>query len=166
MAVRFSRDRVILYLCITVGYLVHWVHEDLGSHPDDFSTSLANNTWQVVCVVALNLLYFELVLPFVTSGKSNRVVLIILTLAVHLAVLAFGVYAWREFGSLIGVYHSFREYPTALDALSGSSRFVTGSFLVFAVFKLFFDYTQLRYEGQQARLEKKHTSLSSCPSLF
>ncbi len=38
--------------------------------------------------------------------------------------------------------------------------FVAGSFLVFAVFKLFFDYTQLKYEGQQMRLEKKQAELS------
>jgi two-component system LytT family sensor kinase len=160
MVVRITRDRLILYLCITTGYLVHWVHDDLGLHPDDFAVSLLNNAWQVICVVGLNLLYFEYALPFVTSRKSNRVLLIVSSLAVHLLVLAVGLYAWRTIGMMINVYHPFRIYDNAGDALEGSSRFVAGSFLVFAVFKLFFDYTQLKYEGQQVRLEKKQAELS------
>jgi two-component system, LytTR family, sensor kinase len=159
MAVRFTRDRVILYLCITAGYLIHWIHEDLTSNADQFAVSLLNNTWQVICVVGLNLLYFEYALPFATSGKINRVVSIATSIVIHLTALAIGLYVWRVIGMKINIYHPFRSYMGAGAALSGSFRFVVGSFLVFAVFKLFFDYTKLKYEGQQARLEKKQAEL-------
>jgi two-component system, LytTR family, sensor kinase len=159
MAIRFTTDRLILYLSITAGYLIHWTHDDLTSHPDDFTVSLLNNAWQVIFVVGLNLLYFEYALPFATSGKINRVIAILTSLVIHLTVLAIGLYAWRVLGIMINIYHPFRSYPGAGEALSNSTRFVAGSFLLFAVFKLFFDYTQLRYEGQQARLEKKQAEL-------
>jgi two-component system, LytTR family, sensor kinase len=159
MAFRFTRDKLIIYLCITTGYLIHWVHDDLTLHPDEFVVSLLNNTWQVICVVGLNFLYFEYALPFATSGKINRAVAIPTSIVIHLIVLATGLYAWRVFGIVINIYHPFRIYPGVGEALSGSLRFTVGSFLVFAVFKLFFDYTQLKYEGQQVRLEKKQAEL-------
>ena len=159
MAVRFTRDRLILYLSITAAYLIHWIHNDLASNPGGFAISLLNNTWQAIFVVGLNLLYFEYALPFATSGEINRVIAILTSIVIHLMVLATGLYAWRALGMAISIYHPFRSYAGMPGALSNSSGFVIGSFLVFAVFKLFFDYTQLKYEGQQVRLEKKQAEL-------
>ncbi|HMG92717.1 MAG TPA: hypothetical protein VK589_21815, partial [Chryseolinea sp.] len=78
MAVRFTRDRLLLYSFITVGFLVHWIYDDLESNPGEFAVSLLNNIWQVIYVVGLNLLYFEYSLPFVTSGKTNRAIATVL----------------------------------------------------------------------------------------
>ena len=159
MTVRFTRDRLILYLCITVGYLIHWTHDDLDRHPGEFAQSLVNNLWQVIYIVGINALYFEYVLPFVTSQKRDRVAAIILSVALHLIVLATGSYLWWELGMFIGIYDPFRTFAGVGDGLSAGFRFAPGPFLVFAVFKLFYDYTQLKYEGQQARLEKKQAEL-------
>ncbi len=71
MAVRFTTDRLILYVCITVSFLIHWLHNDLVSNPNEFAVSLVNNLWQVIGVVGLNFLYFEYALPFVTSEKAT-----------------------------------------------------------------------------------------------
>jgi two-component system LytT family sensor kinase len=159
MAMRFSRDRLILYLCITVGYLIHWVHDDLTSNPDGFAVSLLNNAWQVIFVVAINILYFEYVLPFVTSVKNNKLILVVSSIAIHLVVFAIGLFAWWMLGMVMNIYVPFRPYADMGKALSHSARYVPGPFLVFAVAKLFFDYVQLKYEGQQARLEKKQAEL-------
>jgi hypothetical protein len=159
MRVRFTRDRLILYLTITIGYLVHWIHDDLTLHPGGFGVSLLNNSWQVIFVVCINLLYFEYALPFVISVKINRIIAIVLSIIIHLIVFGIGLYAWRAFGMLVNIYHPFKYYSDAASALSNSFRFIPGPFLVFAVFKLFFDYIQLKYEGQQARLEKNQAEL-------
>lgn len=160
MAARLTRDRLILYLCITIGFLIHWTHDDLGSYPDDLAISLLNNAWQVMAVVGLNFLYFEYALPYVTSRRDLRVVAIVVSLIIHLAALAIGIFAWRALGSLLDIYHPLKPFTSATEALSRSSGFVAGSFLVFAVFKLFFEYTHLKYEGQQMKLEKKQAELS------
>ena len=159
MAVRFSRDRLILYLAITVGYMIHWTHDDLASNPGEFATSVFNNAWQVIYVVGINLLYFEFALPFVTSRKNNRVLIIVSSVFAHLVVFGMGLFAWRELGGLINIYHSFNNYSNAGQELSASFRFIPGVFLVFAVVKLFFDYAQLKYAEQQAKLEKKQAEL-------
>lgn len=159
MTVRFTRDRLILYLCITVGYLIHWIHEDVTRFSEGFWTSLVSNLWQVIYTVGINALYFEFVLPFVTSRKNYRVVTIVLSVAVHLLVLATGLYAWWSLGMLLDVYVPFRSFTSVSDGLSASFRYAPGPFLVFAVLKLFYDYTQLRYEGQQVRIEKKQAEL-------
>lgn len=159
MTGHFKRDRFILYLTITVGFLIHWIQNDLESNPGAFGVSLINNFWQVIYAVGLNLLYFEYALPFVTSRKDNRVIAILSSLIVYLVVLAIGLYAWRSLGIFAGIYNPFRNYPDAGAAFSDAVRFTPGLFLVFAVCKLFFDYAQLKYEGQQARLEKKQAEL-------
>lgn len=159
MTVRFSRDRLLLYLCITVGFLVHWVHDDLNDHPGEFARILLNNVWQVIYMVGVNALYFEFVLPYVTSLKSYRVPAIIVSVVLHLLVLAIGLYGWWELGILVGAYEPFRVFTSVANGLSTSFRFTPGPFLVFAVFKLFYDYTRLRFEGQQVKLEKQQAEL-------
>ncbi len=159
MAGRFNKDRFILYLVITVGFLIHWMYNDLESNPGEFAVSLLNNFWQVIYVVGLNLLYFDYALPFFTSRKTHRVIAILSSIIVHLVVLAIGLYAWRSLGIRLSIYNPFLSFSDASEALSAAVRFTPGSFLVFAVFKLFFDYTQLKYEGQQVRLEKKQAEL-------
>ena len=158
MASRFKKERFILYLSITVVFLILWVHSDLASHPGKFGVSLFNNFWQVIFVVALNLLYFEYALPFAASGKTNRVISIVLSIVIHLMVFALGLYGWRSLGILIGLYNPLRSLSDA-EALSSVLRFTPGAFILFAAFKLFFDYTQLKYEGQKVRTEKKQAEL-------
>lgn len=159
MAGRFRKDRFTLYLSITLVFLVHWIHNDLDSNPSEFWVSLLNNFWQVIYVVGLNLLYFEYAFPFVTSGKMKRIIVIPASIIVHLVVFALGLYVWRSLGFLLDIYNPFRSLTDTGEALSAAIRFTPGSFLVFAVFKLFFDYTQLRYEGQQLLTEKKQAEL-------
>ncbi len=159
MAGQLRKDRFISYAVITVGFLIHWTYNDLDAHPDKFAVSLLNNFWQVIYVVGVNLLYFDYALPFVTSGKINRIISIPASLAIHLAVLATGLYAWLAFGTFIHIYEPLKSYTSAGDAFFYTARFTLGSFLVFAVYKLFIDYTQLKYEGQKARLEKKQAEL-------
>jgi two-component system LytT family sensor kinase len=105
------------------------------------------------------LLYFEYALPFVTSVKTNRAIAVVVSIILHLVVFAIGLYAWRALGMLLNVYSPFRSYIGAGEQLYASVRFMPGPFLVFAVCKLFFDYTQLKYEGQQVKLEKKKAEL-------
>jgi sensor histidine kinase YesM len=159
MAGRFKKDRFILYLAITATFLIHWVHNDLESNPGEFGVSLLNNFWQVIYVVGLNLLYFEYELPFVTSGKINRAIATPLSIIFHLVVLAFGLYAWRNLGIFLHLYNPFRSFSDTGEALSAAVRLTPGAFLLFAVFKLFFDYTQLKYERQQVQTEKKQAEL-------
>ncbi|HMJ70133.1 MAG TPA: histidine kinase [Cyclobacteriaceae bacterium] len=159
MTVRFTRDRVILYLSITVVFVIHWMYNDPISDTDSFLVSLLGNIWIVIYVVGLNILYFEYALPFVTSVKVNRVVAIVLSIAVHFMVFAIGLYGWRELGMLFHVYTSYRSSTGSGAAFLSALRFTPGVFLLFAVFKLFFDYTQLKYEGQQIRIEKKQAEL-------
>ena len=159
MAGRFKKDRFILYLAITVVFLIHWTHNDLASHPGEFTVSLLNNFWHVMYAVGVNLVYFEYALPFVTSRKTNRVIFIPLSIVIHLGVFMMGLYAWRSLGMLIGIYDPFKNFSDVGEAFSDIARFTPGAFLLFAVFKLFFDYTQLKFEGQQVLTEKKQAEL-------
>jgi two-component system, LytTR family, sensor kinase len=159
MTVRFTRDRLILYATITVVFLIHWIYNDLILNPEAFLVSLLNNTWRVIYVVGANLLYFEYVLPHVTSRKRNRLIAIIASIVLHLAAFMIGLYGWRALGMFIGAYNPFNPASDSVEAILSIARFTPGVFLLFAVFKLFFDYTQLRYEGQQIRLERKNAEL-------
>lgn len=137
--------RFLLYFLITVGYLVHWIHDDHVANLDEFITSLMNNAWQVAYVVGINILYFEYALPFAMSGWVKRAVGIVVSILIHIAVLAIGLCLWWKLGSMMGIY-------TASTSLSSAFQVAPGVFIVFAVVKLFYDYTQLKYEGKQAEL--------------
>lgn len=150
--------RFILYTTITTTFLIHWVHNDLESDTISFGVSLLNNFWQVAFVVGVNMVYFEYALPFVTSGKIHRAITIPLSIIAQLIVLALGLYAWRNLGFLLHIYSTLHPL-SGIDGLSAAIRLTPGAFLIFAVFKLFFDYTQLKYEGQKVLTEKKQAEL-------
>ena len=159
IASRFTTERFILYFSITATYVLLWKHTDLAAHPGELAVSLPNNLWQVIYVVGLNLLYFEYALPFVTSGKINRVVAIVSSIVVHLVIFMTGLYAWRVLGMIINVYEPFMKATNGRATFSDIVRFTPGAFILFGVFKLFFDYSQLKYEGQKIRTEKKQAEL-------
>lgn len=154
MAAPINRDKVLLYTALTIGYLIHWIHDDLTYYPGQFVTSLVNNSWQVLFVVGLNGAFFELILPNVTSVKTFRALAVLSSILIYVAVYATALYAWRTLGSLLHLYA-----PFSVEGLSRAFQFAPGTFLVFAAVKLFFDYTQLKYEGQKVRLEKKQAEL-------
>lgn len=157
MAGRFKKDQVILYSSITIVYLFFWIHT--YPYPGKFAVSLLNNLWQVIFVVGINILYFEYVLPFVTSRKSYRYIAVPASVLIHLIVFVIGLYAWRELGMLLNIYDPFKKVSGVGTKISNIILFTPGAFFLFAVFKLFFEYTQLKYEGQQVRLEKKQAEL-------
>ncbi len=159
MVWRFKRDRFILYVAITSVFLIHWVHNDLESSSHGFGVSLINNLWQVIYVVGINVLYFEFALPWVINGKINRAIAIPASIIIHLVILAMGLYLWRYLGILLHVYNPLRIFPDEGNAISSAVRLTPGAFLVFAVFKLFFDYARLKYERQQIQTEKKQAEL-------
>jgi LytS/YehU family sensor histidine kinase len=71
-----------------------------------------------------------------------------------------GLYAWRELGVLLGSFDPLKK-PTSLERkISAVILFTPGAFVLFAVFKLFFDYVRLKFEGQQVHLEKNQAELA------
>ena len=155
-----KRDRLILYLSITITYLFLWMHNDLGLHQGKFWGILMNSIWQVIYVVGINLVYFEYILPLVLSKKNNRVLAIILSVFGHLLLFMIGLYAWRELGVLLGSFEPLKKLTSVERKISAVILFSPGTFVLFAVFKLFFDYTRLKFEGQQVHLEKKQAELA------
>src|SRR5258708_31469529 len=134
MTGRFRKERFILYLFITATYLALWIHKDLAPNPGEFTISLLNNFWQVIYVVGVNLLYFEYTLPFVISGKTNRIIAILLSIVIHLSVFMSGLYAWRNLGVLINSYHPFVKPTDGGVAFSAAALFTPAAFILFAVF--------------------------------
>ena len=154
-----KKERFFLYLSITITYLFLWVHNDMA-YPGKFWVSLLNNCWQVIYVMAINLFYFEYILPIVISRKANKVLVIIASVLGHLLIFMIGLYLWRALGMAIGVVEPLRKITSLERTISSIILFTPGTFLLFAVFKLFYDYTQLKFEGQQVRLEKKQAELA------
>ncbi|MEO6454621.1 MAG: sensor histidine kinase [Ginsengibacter sp.] len=161
MAIRIKR-KFILYLFITAAYLFLWMHTDLAANPGKFIASLINSLWKVIYTVGLNFLYFELILQFVTSARTNRTITVLLflsSLIIYLIIFAAGIYAWQQFGILINIYNPFKQFSNLKQIVAAILTFSIDSFVVFGFFKLLFDYIQFRYEGQQLRLEKKQAEL-------
>ncbi|MEO8172711.1 MAG: histidine kinase [Sediminibacterium sp.] len=147
---------------ITAAYLFLWVHTDLAVHPGLFTTSILNSLWRVFYTVALNVLYFEFVLPAVTSGRSNRTLTVLLFLSsfiIYIIVFATALFAWLNLGILINIYDGFKQFQNQKQAIATILTFSIDSFVVFGFFKLLFDYIRFRYERQQLRLERNQTEL-------
>lgn len=159
MRAQVKKTAIILYLLIALVYLFVWIHSDLAKAPAKLPAIFLNNFWQLACVLGLNFLYFEFLLPLVITRKRNRVVVITASLLLCLVVLTIALYGWRVLGYAAGIYHPLQKTVPAIR-FSDAIRFVPGAFLLFAAFRLFFAYIQLKYEGQLAELQRKQAELA------
>ena len=162
MSLRAKKSKVILYLLIVAGYLFHWGESDLAIYPGQFTKSLVNNVWLVAFVVGLNAIFFEVILPASTSPRRSRLTIVLLLLSsliVHIMVSSAAIFWWQKLGAAIQIYEPFRPFKGWGASFANNFRFILFTFIGFAVVKLFFDYMQLRFEGQQLRLEKKQGEL-------
>lgn len=159
MVVRITKINLTLYLLIVLVYLFVWVHTDLARYPGQVARSIANNLWQAAYVVILNIIYFDYILQLAVSKKSYRAVVIVLTLVFYSVLFGVGLYIWRLIGLATGLYAPFQSPTSVKGKIDAIILFTPGAFLIFAAFRLFFEYVRLKHEGEQVRLERKQAEL-------
>jgi two-component system, LytTR family, sensor kinase len=151
--------RLKLFAWIGLAYLCLWLLSDLANYPDTFFPRIANNIWRAIYIVALNFIFFEYTLKYV-SLKRRKILLSALILAIQLLLFSFGLYAWRSIGILLHVYIPLRSDAWSLDEVCYHFPYSVMSIFFFAIIRHVHDYNKLKADAQQLRIEKQEAELN------
>lgn len=157
-----QNNRFIKYLVIGLIWMLLWVISYIGEYSQSFSARVANEFWRTSYLIGLNYLLFEIAIPFLKRSKLlTRLIAGTGFLAALLALVSFGIAAWREVGIAIGFYTSLRPVS---ETFLGSVEYQTSSALTSIVFfgagLHIYNYFQLQRMAQQLKIENQAAELA------
>lgn len=145
------------YLWVGLAYLILWLLVDLGSHPTQFSGYFVNEIWRALYIIPLNYLFFEYILP---KLSTKRIVLSFLLIVLSIFLYGTGLYIWRSIGVALGIHTEFKIYPTVSHAVSDQFGAGLFSLFFFGVIRHIYNYKRLKLSAQQLRIEKQQAELN------
>lgn len=158
-----DRKSFIFYLWLALGFFLlstlhYWI-----SYPEHFTVYLFNSIWKIVYVFFVNIFFLEFTIPFVIRKREYLVYNIIIglfALMIFMMVWSFGLYTWRELGTVIGIYDKLGGFPTRGKALEAQMAYSMGSLFVFGVARHIYNYNKLRQATQLLRIEKQEAEMN------
>lgn len=148
-----------LYVWIGAVYLALWLLSDLASHPDTFLKRCVNNVWLGAYVVFANFIFFERTLPFL-GHNWKRVFIAPFVLLATLLLFSFGLCAWRQIGTLLGIYFPLMTFEDPLEGVTQIASFGIPSLFFFGIGKHIYDYRKLKQTALRLRVEKQEAELN------
>lgn len=158
MAFHFERQRVTLFLRISLAYLILWMIIDLAKQTDQFLQVLVNNLWRVVFIAGVNYLLYEIIIARLTWKKILRSLALLIS---PMLLLTIGFCGWRYFGFLLSLFTpQTSANAMTVEDFSYNAPFTFFSVVFFGVIRHYVDYNQLKLDAQQLRLEKQTAELN------
>ncbi len=163
MKIPVDRKRVIFYLWAGLVFIFLWSLGFAHAYPGNFLPLLFNNIWRAIYIVAVNFLFFEYTIPFVLRKRKRifyNILLGIVCLFGHVMLWSFGLYLWRAFGNIPGIYTYLVKYDTVEHALESQMSYSMSSVFFFGIARHIYNYIKLKQATQQLRMEKQTAELN------
>jgi two-component system, LytTR family, sensor kinase len=154
-----DRKRVKLFLWIAFAYLMLQVFSDASSHPDTFLERCLDDIWRLAYITVLTFVLFEYTIPFIRL-TWKRILAGLFLLWVHLILYSFGLYAWINIGSHLGIYTEVATFSSIPKALESHMSYSAMSVFFFGIIRHVYDYRALKGAAQQLRIEKQQSELN------
>src|SRR5688572_28967167 len=154
-----NRKRIQFYLWLGAVWLLLWLFNSFFNHQRTFAPTALNEIWQVFYIVFVNYIFFEFSLPLIIKKRPKvlyNILIGIPLVAIHLALLSFGLYAWNRLGMKLHIYTQFRFsnlsqggfYNYLIDAAFYEAQTGIASIFFFGVAKLYHHNIILRQTAQ------------------
>ena len=151
------------YPRVILAWTLLWVFVYLVSDVDTFLVRLPNELWRIGYLSAINFLFFEYALPFMT--KKRKYILINIGIGLFLVwvlmmFISFGMYAWRQLGIGLHIYTNLRTEDNLSHAVAYQTAGGISSVIFFGLIRHLYLYRQLTVAAQQLRIEKQQAELN------
>ncbi len=156
---KILRERVKIYLWLSVAYLVLMLFIDLIKNQDTFWERRVNHVWLISYLIVFNFILFEYTLPFIKL-TWKRILLVPLLIWIHLMMYSFGFYAWRHIGIQLHIYFELKTIPSILKGVAYYVPYSFSSILFFGILIHDYDYRKLKQAALQLRIEKQEAELN------
>jgi hypothetical protein len=151
--------RVKLFLWIAFAYLLLRVFSDASTRADMFLERCLDDFWRIVYTTVITFILFEYTIPFIKL-TWKRLLAGLFLLWVHLMLYSFGMYAWINIGSHLGIYTGAATFSSIPKALESHMAYSAMSVFFFGIIRHLYDYRALKGAAQQLRIEKQQSELN------
>jgi two-component system, LytTR family, sensor kinase len=149
--------RYKFYLWTGLVFLVLGLLSELAQHADTFPQRVPNEIWGVVYITVVNFFLFEYTFPRLSWKRFGRSLLLVVG---HIFLYSCGLYAWRRLGVALNLFPFSVAFPSPADAVSDQMHYSMISFFFFAIIQHSSNYTKLKKDAQQLRIEKQEAELN------
>ncbi len=163
MKIRIDKKLLRFYLWVASGYFLLWLFHTLSTYPNHFFAVFFNDLWAVMYIITVNFMLFEYSIPFVVRKRKIilvNILLAVLFLFIYLVLYSCGAYAWRLFGSQIGIYTFLKTYPDTEHAIEDYMAYSMGAVFLFGIARHIYNYVRLRQTAQQMRIANQEAELN------
>jgi len=161
MTVDIKRSK--FYLWVGLAYVFLWVISNTSAYPGNFFPLVVNNVWRATYVIAVNFIFFEHSIPYITRKRKYilyNVLLAIGCLWFYIMLWSFGLYAWRLIGIGLNIYTPLITFDSIEHGLEAQMAYSVGSIFFFGIIRHTYNYVKLKQATQQLRIEKQLAELN------
>jgi two-component system LytT family sensor kinase len=154
--------QLVFYCKIGLAYMCVSILHELSTFEVTFLEVLLNNAWRIAYVIAVNILFFEYVVPVVLKKKRYLVYNIFqgfVLLFIFMILWSYGLYSWRAWGVSLHIYTPLGEFALMKNLLASQMGFSVGSVFFFLIVLHTYKYLKLQQAEQQLRIEKQAAEL-------
>lgn len=158
-----NKDRIRLYLWITLVWLVIWLFAYLVNRTATFWPRVPNELWRTAYLLPVNFIIFEYAWPYIIKRRKYliyNVLVGIFIIWVIMMFLSYGMYGWRQLGIHLGLFTPFLQDETTKHVIAYHTQGSVMSVFFFGVITHIYDYVKLKQSAQQLRIEKQQAELS------
>ncbi len=152
-----NRERVILYLCIGMAFLLVWIFYSIANHPDTLPGRIMNELWRVIYLMAVNYFFFEYSWPRMGRKHIGRTILLV---AAQIFLFTAGLYSWRGLGIVLGIHTPYVIYASSDEAMEHMFSAGLTSIFFFGIIRHIYAHIKLKQAAQQLRIEKQQAELN------
>jgi len=149
-------QRLKVYGWIGLAFLVITALSQVAERETFWARAL-NEGWRSVYVVAANFLFFEHVVPRLSTKKAFRSLAL---LAGQFLVFSFGLYVWRWLGISVRVWTDLATGKHWTDIVCNQLQHSLSAVLFFGLILHVYDHIKLKQTAQQLRIEKQEAELN------
>lgn len=163
--------RFQFYLVVGGLWLLLWIFSAFISNEETFVAQSVNEIWRAFYIVVVHLLFYEYSLPFILKKWSALIfnfLIGIVLIVMHLILLSFGLYGWKQLGIQLDIFTSFRHvtlipntaYNRIMEEVNYQAKGGITSIIFFGIAKLIHNHLKLKESTVKLRLEKQDAELN------
>ena len=151
-----DKKRLQFYMLVGGAWLLVWLLNAAARYTAEFAPRALNEIWRATYLVVINFIFFEYVVPQLTSKRPFRSILLFVAMFL---LFGYGLLAWRGIGIWLHVHTVFTTLPSS-HIVSAQFESVVSSFVFFGIIRHIYNYIKLKQATQQLRIEKQEAELN------
>ena len=159
MKISVTKEKTRFYLKLALAFFLLNMIGSLITEPEILLQRGVNHLWCLLFVVPLHYIFLEYTIPSIKLSLKS-ILAGLLRIFIHLMLYSFGLYGWRELGSVLHLYTPTRVFAKPCDGVAFFMGYSMASLFFFGIIRHIYNYIKLKQAEQKLRIEKQEAELN------